>query len=483
MTSVLVLALVVNSTLLPVERSQTLVGLVDGMRAGRNVLTAEAKGGRRLDARLTLTDHPVTGPIFSGPHQRPFVCKTEQSGLGQPLVDNHDHVGLPVFALDANGQKTGQITGWSRDCSVKPRVDLVYRTTTGAWKSLPADGSRPGDLATTTTLDGSVRDFVVRWERGTINRFIYSIAMLSPLRPDGEHPADSAWNRRLIYSFSSGGVGIGHTQGELDTRIGDLFQAEEGLAAGYAVAYSTGNVTGNHYNLQLGGETALMVKERFVEEHGTPLYTVGVGAFGGGIQQYVYGQDFPGLIDAAIPVYAYPDEVTQAIHVGDCELLEHYMDVTAADNPQRQNWDNRKLLEGLNSSGEVTNPYTGRPGSSECVNGWRGLTPLTLNPHYGSAGSNQDLMEPKGVMHRVEWTHADDLRNIYGVDRDGFARRTFDNVGVQYGLEALKSGAITPAEFLRLNATVGGWKPPRTWCRRGRPSCRAAPSTRGVPAT
>ncbi|SNS34684.1 hypothetical protein SAMN05216276_100818 [Streptosporangium subroseum] len=453
----------------PGEQRQTLVGLVDGMRIGRNVLTAETEGGRRLDARLTLTNHDITGPIFSGPHQQPFVCKTEQSGLGQPLADNQEHVGLPVFALDANGQKTDQITGWSRDCSVKPRVDYVYRTTDGAWKPLPVDGSRPGDLATTTTLDGTVRDFVVRWERGTINRFIYSIAMLSPLHVDEEHPADTAWNKRLIYSFSSGGVGIGYNQGDLGTKLDDMYYAEEGLAAGYAVTYSTGNDTGNHYNLQLGGETALMVKERFVEQHGAPLYTVGIGASGGGIQQYVYGQNHPGLIDAAIPVYAYPDMVTQGIHVADCELLEHYMDVTAADNPKWQDWNNRKLIEGMNSSGTVRNPYTGKPGSSECVNGWRGLSPLTLNPHYGSAGSNQALMEPKGVMDTVKWTHFDDLRNIYGVRANGFARQTFDNVGVQYGLGALRDGTLTPEEFLRLNATVGGWKKPEDMVQEGAP--------------
>jgi hypothetical protein len=54
-----------------------------------------------------------------------------------------------------------------------------------------------------------------------------------------------------------------------------------------------------------------------------PLYTVGVGGSGGGIQQYIYAQNHPGLIDAAIPQYAYPDMVTQVVHVADCELLEH----------------------------------------------------------------------------------------------------------------------------------------------------------------
>jgi Tannase-like family of unknown function (DUF6351) len=200
-----------------------------------------------------------------------------------------------------------------------------------------------------------------------------------------------------------------------------------------------------------------------------PLYTVGVGASGGGLQQYVYGQDFPGLIDAAIPVYAYPDEVTQAIHIGDCELLEYFMDVTDAGNPLWSHWTNRTLLEGLNASNTVRNPYTGVNGSTECVNGWRGLTPLMLNPTFGSAGSNQGLMEPAGVMDTVKWTHYDDLRNIYGVKPDGYARATFDNVGVQYGLQTLIDGQITPEEFLKLNATIGGWKSSEDMVREGAP--------------
>ena len=35
-------------------------------------------------------------------------------------------------------------------------------------------------------------------------------------------------------------------------------------------------------------------------------------------------------------------------------------------------------------------------------------------------------------------------------------RSTSDNVGVQYGLKALKAGAITPEEFVTLNEQIGG---------------------------
>src|SRR5690606_16738092 len=89
------------------------------------------------------------------------------------------------------------------------------------------------------------------------------------------------------------------------------------------------------------------------------------------------------VIDAAIPQYSYPDMVTQTIHVGDCELLEYYMDVTDGANPKWQDWENRTALIGMNASATVPNPYRGgAPGSTECVNGWRGLTPLALNPNW-----------------------------------------------------------------------------------------------------
>ncbi len=63
-------------------------------------------------------------------------------------------------------------------------------------------------------------------------------------------------------------------------------------------------------------------------------------------------------------------------------------------------------------------------------------------------------------MAQVHWTHSEDLKNVYGVGADGYARMTLDNVGVQYGLEALKDGNITPAEFLDVNARIGSWKDP-----------------------
>jgi len=435
-----------------------LVGLVDGLELGKNELAVvDSSTGKRL-AQRKLFNYPTEGPIFSGPHQDPFVCKTIQAGLGEPIVDNQQGLGFRVLNPD------GSTAGWSLDCSAHTVVDYRYRGTDGQFKPLPSDGSRPADLATTQLPDGRVVDYVVRRERGTIDRFIYSFAMLAPFGEDPSHIDTSEWNRKAIFTFD-GGVAIGHNQGT----PGGSALLDTGLRQGYAIIHSSGTRTSTHYNLELGGETALMTKEEFIERYGVPQYTVGLGGSGGAIQQYVYGQNHPGLIDAGIPQRSYPDMVTQTIHIGDCELLEYYMDVTNGANPKWQNWDNREWLIGLNGSSTFPNPYRGgAAGSDECVNGWRGLTPLALNPLFGSAGAGTERMDP-AVMAAVKWTHFDDLRNIYGVAPNGYARQTGDNVGVQYGLQALREGKVTPAEFLDLNARVGSWKDPQDMVQEGQP--------------
>jgi Tannase-like family of unknown function (DUF6351) len=455
----------VTSTLELDAAERTLTGMVTGLGLGENTLFADSngRGQGRPTASLTLVNHPTTGPIFSGPQQQPFVCKTQtQAGLGFPKVDNQLAIGMRLFQTPGN--PATPLIGWSKDCSVDTVVDFQYRTTGGQFRPLPA-GPLPADIATTTTMDGRTVPYVVRRERGTINRFIYAISILSPPGDPAAPPDVSLWNKRLIYTFD-GGVAIGHNQGT----PGGSHLYDIGLRQGYAIVHSSGTRTSTHYNLVLGAETAIMTKERFVEGYGVPDYTVGVGGSGGAIQQYVYAQRHPGvIIDAAIPQYSYSDMVTQTIHVGDCELLEHYMDVTDGANPAWATWPNRTWIEGLAASATWPNPYRGGlPGSSECVAGWRGLTPLALNPHFGTAGAGSEFYDPT-VLAAVKWTHWDDLRNVYGVDSDGYARVPWDNVGVQYGLRALKEGKISPADFLKLNATVGSWKNTKDMVQEGCP--------------
>jgi hypothetical protein len=424
----------VTDAFAPIPDTRTLEGLVTGLSLGDNLLEVDSNGvGRgRPTAQLVLTNYDIAGPMFSGPRQQPFLC-----------ADDGDRANAELGpAIDEN-------------CAVETVVSFKYRTTSGGWADYDPAAPTPADLAQTTTMNGDTVDYIVRWERGTINRFIYSIALLSPNAQDVATPDLSAWNERLIYYFQ-GGVAIGHYQGD-PSRSRMLF--DHGLSLGYAVVYSTGTKTGTHYNLELGGETAIMLKDRFVSAYGNPEYTVGVGGSGGGIQQYVYGQNHKGLLDAGIPQYSYPDMITQTIHIGDCELLERWIDTRLMGGDLKwADWENRTEIEGLNASNSVNNPYQPLtpflpPGSSECINGWRGLSPLALNPHFGTAPG---ISLPDQLS--TEWTHFGDAINVYGVAADGFAANTWDNVGVQYGLEALITGFLTVDEFLDLNAQVGSWK-------------------------
>jgi len=458
-----------NQTVTPTrmnERNDQLEILIDGLELGENQLELQHKTHGRLD-QLELVNHPIEGPIFSGPHQYPFVCSVTVELGKQPLIDTDGDMGFPV--LDEGGNQIGL----SKDCAIETFVEFkYYSTAVNDYLPLPSDGSRPADMATTKLTDGREVDFIVRHEQGTINRFIYSFATLANINDQTDTTSTNNWNGRLLYHFL-GGVGIGHSQGRVDRRA----LAPEVLGKGYAVIFSTANRTSTHYNLQLAGETALMVKEHFTKRFGVPDYTVAIGGSGGGIQQYVFAQNHPGLLDAGVSQYSYPDMVTQIIHVGDCELLEHYMDVTDRHNPKWRLTENRSLLVGLNAEEDYPDPladakqmlgYSTAPGSSECLPAWRGLTPLVMNPHYGEA-RNQQHMQPPGIMDSVEWSHFDDLRNIYGTTDDGKLRPMFDNLGVQYGLRAFVDGEITAEEFLDLNEQVGGWKDPSEMHQEGFP--------------
>ncbi|MEO7150706.1 MAG: DUF6351 family protein [Burkholderiaceae bacterium] len=452
------------------SKADTLEGVVSGLVVGANTLEVRHRNSGLRDS-LTLTNYPITGPMFTGEQQTPFVCTTIQGAVGkQPLVDSAAAPGYRV----TNAQ--GALMGYSRNCSIDTFVSYQYRNTAGSLLPLPAGGGRPADMSTTTLADGRTVDFIVRREIGSINRFLYSIAMLAPLGESSSQPDLSNWNGKLLYWFQ-GGVAIGHSQGTVHGGSMNL----DILGQGYAIAHSSGNNTGTHYNMNLAGETAMMTKERFIERYGVPLYTVGLGGSGGAIQQYLIAQNHPGVLDALLPVQSYPDMVTQTIHVGDCELLEYFMDATDRTNPKWRVTKNRSLLVGMNAEegplGKVNDPLAGAKtalgystavGSTECVKAWRGLTPLAMNPLYGQAANSQ-FYEPQSAIAAIRWTHYDDLRNVYGVDATGAARPTWDNVGVQYGLKSLRDGKITSAEFLNLNWHVGGWKHPSDMVQEGYP--------------
>ncbi|NHZ81591.1 hypothetical protein F2P44_20255 [Massilia sp. CCM 8695] len=455
-------------------------GVVSGLADGDNVLevTYVNDSGRAVSDSLVLTNYPVTGPMFTGPQQQPFVCRTQESGLGQPLVDNQDGIGHPVFdapGVDAPGVGAPgtRVLGYSRYCAIKPQIHYFYHTGESFKPFDAATGyaKPPADLKT-ITLNGASVPFVVRVEAGTINRFAYTIAMLAPFagRADAAPQFDTtAWNRKLVY-WLRGGVGIGHQQGTAIWFSSGMRGIERQiisrvLAQGYAVANSSGNEAGVHYNMRLAEETAMMTKERFIEAVGQPAFTIGIGGSGGAVQQYLFAQNRPGLLDAGIPVQSYPDMVTQTIPVADCPLLEQYFSDEVALDPASawKTWSRRALIEGSNASDTVVNPINDKPGSTECINGWQGAVPTVVNPVYKDPRYElvaQNYGYPPDVFAKVKWTHWNDLAHIYGTDSQGFAPNSIDNVGLQYGLGALLAGRIGKDEFLRINACVGSWKAP-----------------------
>jgi hypothetical protein len=112
-------------------------------------------------------------------------------------------------------------------------------------------------MAQTTTTEGKTVDFIVRVEKGTINRAIYQIAFLHQpgnVLPDPWTRAPD-WNGRLVYLFG-GDCKAGYRQGTLMAAA----LSESILAHGYAMAASTLNVFGNNCDDVISAETMTMAK-------------------------------------------------------------------------------------------------------------------------------------------------------------------------------------------------------------------------------
>ena len=395
-----------------------LLGLVEGLPRNGELVLAGADGTAL--GTLSLVNHPLEGPVFSGPHEQPFACETEtfeaQWGgtLGTPL-DNH--------------------------CSIARRIDYVYRTADGELKPLADPAMRPTDVASTTTLDGATVPYVVRIETGTINRAIYQIAVLhdpSAAEPD-PWTAPSGWNGRLVYTFGGGCVNGWFRQGNRTGGVTDDVM----LSQGYAVASSSLNVYANNCNDLLAAETMMMVKERFIEGYGAPHYTIGWGCSGGSYQNHQIADNYPGLLDGIIPGCSFPDVGFATIPmITDARLLNHYFQ---NDGAGQFTEDQQRVIAGFLLLETMPNVSinAGRVTVGEfCPDALPEAA--QYHPTDNPGGARCDVYE-----HYV---------NVYGRDAEtGFARRPLDNVGVQYGLQALNDGAITTAQFLDLNAGIGGY--------------------------
>jgi Tannase-like family of unknown function (DUF6351) len=440
----------VSGAFKPAADSKGLVGLVSGLNIGSNAIVASMRGSKAT-AQLTVVNHPITGPVLYSPHQAPFICETQAVGLGAPL--------------DA-------------DCSANTKVDYFYRSTSVAaprdnqgdlaaadnangfgggrgnaaanpFKPLDANGPRPTDVAMTITTEGKTVPYIVRREMGTINRAIYSIAFLH--EPGTPLPSPwttaGAWNGRLVYTFG-GGVAAGYHQGRtiggLNGARGNLEDGQLGdypLAKGYAVAGSSLNVFGTHANDVVSAESMMMVKEHFIEQFGPIKWTVGSGRSGGSMQQHMIGNNYPGLLDAIVPTASFADTLTFQNSMLDCELLDHAM--TTSKQPFTT--EQKTAVSGFSHWDYCTNNKLRYAGVAADINCDATTIPPSLR------------FDPAKKPDGVRCTYQDALVAVYGKDpKTGFARRPFDNVGMQYGLKAFNDGKINVNQFLDINRLVGG---------------------------
>jgi hypothetical protein len=419
----------VTSAFQPEAGSHSLLGLVQGLKLGENSLVAKAVGQNNVTyrtARLTLTNYPITGPILSGPHEEPFYCMTQ------------------LFTLPASTNTLGPAL--DADCSIATRVDYVYRTTAGTFQPLPNLTSHPADLAQTTTSEGKSVPYIVRVETGTINRAIYETAVLhDPTTEAAPTPFKPpvGWNHRLVYTLGGGCVGGWYIQGASLGNGGILEDLM--LRQGYGLAASTLNVYGNNCQDLLAAESLMMVRERFIENFGPVALTIGYGCSGGSEAAQPISDEYPRLMDGILVGCSFPEVVAAMVNnITDADLFLHYLNTSATVT-----WSDAQI-EAATGYPTVTTLSTIGPGNAIRVKAQGG----TCNAIIPKSVQYDAKTNPTGIRCDLY----DHLVNVFGRDpATGFARRPIDNIGVQYGLEALNLGAITKQQFLDLNRNIGGY--------------------------
>ncbi len=384
-----------------------LEGVVKGFVEGTNTLTASGSDGAQ--ASQLIRAWPLTGPIVSGPQLPLLACSTDAAGLG-PATDG--------------------------DCSAPVKVTRRYIGTDQQLHDLPVDAAQPPADVATATIAGKQVPLYVRYEQGTLDRSIYEIASIDTTPGDSE-AGGPGWNGTLIYRTGDG-CGATFGQGTSATTALDPIA----LAKGYAIATATFATGAIQCNDVLAAETTMMVKERVIEELGRPRATIGEGIGQGAALLHLMVQNYPGLVDGVVAALPFADTLTTVSGAADCGLLLHaYADpsLTGLTDPQRQ------AISGFATPATCGQLQAQLGG---ILNPTVGCDPkIPLANIYSTAN--------KGG---VRCTLQDANRNQYGLDPEtGFAARPLDDVGVQFGLEALNAKAITPDQFLALNAAAGGY--------------------------
>ncbi|WP_119157267.1 DUF6351 family protein [Caldimonas tepidiphila] len=392
------------------------LGLVQGMALGGNELVARWPGGGQ---RMTLTNHPIGGPIFSGPQIQPWTC------LG--TVDD-------------------------AQCNRAPTIAYRYKSTAGSGFRAYDPANPPADVASTTTDEGKTVPFIVRVETGNLNRDEYRFAVLwDPAKASRPWTPPEGFNRKLvIYHGASCNTDYqtGSAPDVLDEQV---------LGKGYATMSHALNNSGHNCNLVVQAEAMLMTKERVVETLGDLRYTIGSGCSGGALAQQWVANAYPGLYQGITTGCSFADSWTSRVQYSDYMLMRAYF-----EDPTRWGlgvlWDPLAIEAALGHPNPA-NPITFTtviPDNSDPTRPCNGVPPEQLyhpqnNPGGVRCSASDYWINIIGRRPAELWT---DVERQLGY---GFAGVPFDNTGVQYGLRGLIDGRLTPQQFIDLNVKLGGY--------------------------
>lgn len=421
-----------------VRRDGTFTGLVTGLRAGRNRLVARAAGAEP-DA-VVVTNHPSGGPLFTGPVHAAYDC---------------------------------QDTAVDRFCNQPATYSFLYKSTDGSPGLKPYDPENPPtDVATTTTDQGVEVPFVVRREDGYADRDRYTILTL--FRPGRGWTAwrpQRQWNHKLLVTHG-GGCGASYQPAtpplaDYSGTFDDVPVAENSyvtaLGRGFAVMSTALANTGHNCDASYNAESLMMAKERLVERYGTLRYTIGTGCSGGSVAQHTVANAYPGIYNGLVTTCSYPDVITPGAQFADYHLMRLYF-----EDPSR--WG-RGVVWSPTQMADVEGHLT----HANAVTADEGLFKSAIDPEHACGGVPHTVPGDESTRYDSETNPAgircsilDLMGNRLGLRPEsvwseqekaaghGFAGIPFANAGVQYGLEALLGGRITPAQFVDLNAAVGG---------------------------
>ena len=454
-----------------VRENGRFMGVVEGLADGDNDVQAfvdPASGATfRPRASLTITNHPIGGPVFSGAQLQPWVCARPAA---TPVS-----VTVPGTSLSAtvNSRASGLRDGpLDAQCNATTRRDFFYQptdrqggpclfTNAGANRCFePYDvNNPPADDAIANFVNdrGDTVKSIIVLERGTMDRAIYQlVTFYDPTRTQVPWAPQRGWNGKLLWR-----MGASASVSRFQTAPGTSVFNDNALRRGFMVASSSFTDHGTNSNDTFGAEMMVMVKEHIAENYGPIRYTIGDGCSGGSIMQHSISGAYPGLLNAIQPNCSYPDTMTTFIEIADCGVLQNRYYATADGSTLTS--EQRAVINGHNSTGFCNVWITsflnaGNPSvNGNCGSGW----PAALT--YSTTSSPP---RPDGV----RCTGADHDASMVGtfVDTDGNrkANQAGDNEGVQYGLKALQASppkGITAEQFVRLNEGVGGYTPDLTW--------------------